>query len=1671
MKTRLMCLLLTLVMLLSIVSIPVSAEETEEIIITPTKSNCIEFSGWTGGSSLKRYDGKTTAPTGSGVAKFIVPEHLDGFTTLYYYVPKYASGYTNSICCAMTIEIADQYGEAKKYSLKITSGNGGEWVPIACTVFSKDETETVNMTGGGSGQNRLTDIKFSTNAPASYHILPDDFVTTGSWASQNYLEDVAYNNKILVSNSTSGGNAVVKASGVEPGEYNVYIHSVDFDYSTGNRKFCIKANGQKYFKAMDESGNIRYFGSHLVGTALENSIKDPDKATPYFGWEKMTYPSDKITVGEDGNLVFELVAVNTFARLDAIVLTKSDKFDLSTPVATGIAPTQRFPAEIPYQNNIAFPQAYTGKMSTVESTASLSNSHTTVSFKKGILANGNTMVQREVKSDNVVTVPYENGLGFMSLYADKATNYQSGGYYGQYYTSFRTEDNSALSINTQNVFRSGIPEWLIPKTLEQVDANTVRMTADGTYASIVATWTLSENDLEPKVTVTATAKKDGELSFGFFNDVQEVRKGKVGYVLNPYRWQERRLPDPGVALTETNSTTDHAQMTYKMNEAGQEITLGVAVDQSSIDLTVPVEGSEYEAGRWVHDMIGAELDKQWLEDKLPDGTYKKTYLDFSEENADFVINITGNDGGVLPAVFAPKISSIDSTFKAGETYTFSYRPLSVVSESGENRGWYDAYKHVAQDLRGVYDYRDNYYSSMTDAAFNLFNFLKDDEASGWDTNMVGHYNIEDSHWATNSNGLVYLQNYLLTEDDELLMNRTLPSMGSILTRSSSHIHNRFSIRNQSEGPLNKELEYTSIPMGNATFEGAYLLSRGQMPVYRKIAKNRFMNTTVESAGLGIKNTTDYYWYERANNSTDFPLTIENANKYLEERSFLSSSHVPDIESFINISYTPQFQAQLDAYEITGDEKYLEGAVEGARRFLPSLRITDIPESKDTMYVENTEHLVAQDKRSRSSAWSIADFRYRRGAVMEPTGSTIFENGAHYTEYTNRGYDEDYLNVRDLANDPYPAWVTARTGLGVEQFSTCLEGRNIAMSTWAGDVLRLGYLSGDQLMMDLARSSLVGRFSNYPGYYITTYTRLYGLENYPTDSFDITSLYFHHAPVFLSAVQDYLFSNAYVKSEGKVDFPNTRIQGYAWFNNRIYGHEAGVMYDEEDMWPWLKEGTITVSSKQIDWVAGRKQGRAAFVLTNAGDNDENITVTFNKDLLIADGALATVYDKDGNTSSATISDNKLNITVPKKGIVTIAVSGEGIHIPEYARIKFDETEQKDLGSTALGLMYEGRTYSQSYSSSGSSFDMVYNPNTGYDVKAYALSLAPDSYMGYIFVGARSTEQHKFVNENGYDSIGGGDGEEGIIKTTLKWHFEGEDEITTVEDSEFPYEFFIPVTDRSKKIVFNVETQYKNETRTLDKEYTIAPQEIALQAVNSKASFEPVVLSSALRTLSGTGTTLSEGEVMFGLINSTTVKSAFGDHDITEEDALKDCYLSGYVTVSDISATSDINESGYLLFDNVPIVQSKDDTSARRIAFSLDSNHMKALNSTNASDWADKDENSNYLGVKQGYMYVQSRTIYDFSNLYITNASNDNKLSITKDGNNYTISSNGAKCCFIVIADYDNLGKFTNVSVENAIISLNNSKSIALNDNQKMFVWESDVNRGTTLKPLFEVKTVK
>ncbi len=1601
-------------------------------------TNTEVFSGW-GSSSLKNYDGTKTY-NGNGIATWDIPETLSGMTDIYYYYPESPSnagkGYSD---CSVIFEMTDSDGNITTWNfggLKTPAG----WNKVRNADFTETKYKSITIKKGPGANARATAFRFvrNDNPYNSYLITSDNVTAYGSWSEVVSGFDDTIMDNIL--QSTDIEKPAKGSYDVPDGTYYMYVHSYDnLTYSTATRMFTIKINGTEYKKREqplegDTSSRTCYFGTHQypgtnTGTASDN--------VEVWEWEKAYMP---ITV-TGGKINFELYPKSTFARTDAILIT-SNPFITEDMIAGEAGCAVRFEAQSPYSDKIDYPKSYQQLHETVTNTATLTNNNTTVTFKLGELADGNISVQRQIKVGDVETVPYTDGIGFMVIRADSTTKKMPETYYPTFYTKYMA-DEEEITVNTNNVFRSGVPEWLIPTTLEQVDAKTVKMTATGDMADAVAIWTLEENDKEPKVQVSITVKSDGEYSFGFFNNTTEEKRGNIGYVLNPFRWQETRFPSQGALVSEAFSTTNHTQMTYKQNELGQEITLGVAVDEES------VSRDENGKRRWLHNE--AVMEKV-------DNNGESYTIDYSDLQSEFGLNTTGNNKGILPAVFSPLMGSEISTFSANDTYTFTYRPLSTVSTTGKNQGWYDCYSHVAKDLRGVYDYRDNYFASMTDTVFNLIDLIKDEDASGWSDEMLAHYNIEDTHWATTSNGLSYLQNYLLTEDKDFLMERALPSVAFLLTRDSTHINREYSYREQAEGPINKELKFSNISLGNSTFEGAYQLSRGQMPVFRNIAKQRAMNTGIESGGYALKNPSEGLWFDLANGNTSLNTAIEYADKYVNTRSFASVDNKVDEEAFINISYSPHFQSQLDVYEVTGDKKYLDGAIESARRFLPSLRVIDMPIDKNEMYSVDTDLLYNEFKLWNKGTWWWKDGEgYRRGATMKVVEDTT--NSSNYVKRVTTGVAEDAVKPD---TEEFPFWVASRVGLSLEQFSTCYQrNASIFMSTWAGDVLRLGYLSSDQLMMDLARSSLVGRFSSYPGYYIYTYDDTYGLKNYPTEGFDYTSLYFHHIPVLLSAVQDYLFSNAWVKSDGNVDFPSVRSQGYAWFNNRQYGAEAGTIYSEKNMWPWLKKGAITISgastydAQQIDWIAGRKDGRAAFVLTNAGDKDQTVTLTFDSDLLVADNTRATVYDKAGEITYKYVRNNKVEVTVPKKGILTVAVYGDGISAPAHSKVYFpneNDGNDIDMGTSALGLMYDGNTYKSSYD--GTSYK-GYSTETGYDVKAYALSLDNTAYMGYIFVGGRSADDR--VNA---ENIAVADGEKGIVKTTLTWHYEGEDTVTTVEDTKFPFEFLLPVYEPDKKIMFNVTTEFgSGEVKTLGREYTVAPNMVT-EAKHENSSFGPV--STAIITNVGSvAPTLTEGELKLCALDTKYNRTTTFGFDVWEDDALRNCYLNGYLIAKDDASTTDIVESGYILFDNVRIFQSKHLEDKQRLDFTVYGYQMKE------KPVAYYDANGKYLGPDQ--TKVSQQKYYDWSNLYITNSSEkDTDIKISRDGNILTLSCNGAKMATVIVATYDGT-RMTDIKMTDVIISINNSKVYEIADNQKLFVWQKTIYNPITMKPLFNAFT--
>src|SRR5690606_35190566 len=144
----------------------------------------------------------------------------------------------------------------------------------------------------------------------------------------------------------------------------------------------------------------------------------------------------------------------------------------------------------------------------------------------------------------------------------------------------------------------------------------------------------------------------------------------------------------------------------------------------------------------------------------------------------------------------------------------------------------------------------------------------------------------------------------------------------------------------------------------------------------------------------------------------------------------------------------------------------------------------------------------------------------------------------------------------------------------------------------------------ELLRDVARNAVVGRFTNYPGYYVRQHTVHHMKPDFPfTGPFDNTTIYYHHAPAQLGLVIDYLLAEHETRSGGRIAFPAAFEENFVWFRFRVYGHRPGRFYGDEDVWPWMPSGLVILDTHLVDWLAGRAGAGDRFYLSLANSSAE------------------------------------------------------------------------------------------------------------------------------------------------------------------------------------------------------------------------------------------------------------------------------------------------------------------------------------------------------------------------------------------------------------------------------------------------------------------------------------
>ena len=933
----------------------------------------------------------------------------------------------------------------------------------------------------------------------------------------------------------------------------------------------------------------------------------------------------------------------------------------------------------------------------------IENNKTKVVFYK-VPTSGGVVVQNEIYSkangEWIKTNNRDEQLGYLVMHADNAEIGESQNVFS--IKADYTYKGQSDTVMTSNPYSAGAGLWYIPDNFI-AEGNKVTLYFPATdYGTLTATWTLDDTNA-PKVSVDMTFAKDGYFSIGAFEG-DELDTDDVEYILAPFRYQYKRIPEDPELLSEMYLFTPMGTYTlYENNKyTNKAVTKGVTAEPSWIPI------------RWV---------------KAGDSLFGMT--------------VKGQNNMPQGGMFAPVLGNPDSKKTAGESYNLQYRVISSVSD------WFSTYDNVITNLFGVTDYRKNYTVSLNQAIFNTRDLMKDDQYGGWDPIDKAHYNIEGMNVTSTGNSMQALQDYLLTEDEDLLDRRTIPTLANTLSRKEIHF-NRTGIVGGGTYWAQKDMPDSigePIKGFNANVMGGmYEMTHGSIPFLHEYTLEKGQTEVTNSYGSIASFANDLSMYKYTGEQKYLDSAIQKADKYLAEQVWIEDTTLPDWVKFIYISYYPNLASLIDIYEVTKDKKYLDAAEYVAQWMSTGLWVPGVDGTRktDPFWVNDVNEIVGPNPSyyNPQSNWQ-GNVNYRVGgnSVEEATESNkIIENLHKQVE----------------------GWVAARTGLGIEQASTFKGGKHIIMQSFVGDFLKLAGYTNNDYYAKIARNSMLGRFSTYAGYYRSDFMTYDQETDYARFGPDETGMYWHHIPPFLAMMEEFLITQAFAWSNTNIEFPSLRQQGYAYFNSNQYGHESGKFYDEDDMWLWIDEGIINPDSIQVDWIAAKKDGVLGIALMNEEHADLTTTVTLGDK--VPGGAsysgTATLYDENGKVGTVEVVNGKFTVTLPKQGLMAVKMNIPGVKKPSYANIKYSVTEA-EVGAT------------------------VSEHTNG---RAYTLQMSGDNYYAYVY-----------VSDMGYDTMEtfkattGKPGGEADVKSLTMTYSIGDGQKQTVTTSQYPFEFLIKVDD--------------------------------------------------------------------------------------------------------------------------------------------------------------------------------------------------------------------------------------------------------------------------------------
>ncbi|NQU44391.1 hypothetical protein HQ520_13965 [bacterium] len=595
-------------------------------------------------------------------------------------------------------------------------------------------------------------------------------------------------------------------------------------------------------------------------------------------------------------------------------------------------------------------------------------------------------------------------------------------------------------------------------------------------------------------------------------------------------------------------------------------------------------------------------------------------------NATYGFALKNHHEQVQPCLFQPVLGLETSKRKKGETIEVAWNVLAWAS------GWEDAFEYASDHLFQVKDTREPWSCSLSDAVLNMFDLMADEDAGGWDPNLRGRWNIESQATVSHTAPLMELSVALLTRDEAFYEKYALPSIEYTLSRPFTHFSKGMQ---EEESWLRASMLDMTVPsqfFDSAYWQGAHEMLGHANPWAAGYARS-------ETAVTGVTNSAKEWARLLAQYRLDptpelLAKVRESADAFIAKEIY----GVKDgdfIDHFYNLVFAPYWFDLVDLYEVTHDEKYLKAAEAGA--FLTMTGQFSIPAAPEG---EVTIHKGFYENFKDQKAWSP----WFKGEERFSLGWPITKENA-------------------LPEKTVPAWVVSRVGYSFEGPGTYQGGgeegkgvKNIQLSCWAPDLLRVGYHTGRDIYTTYARNTTVGRWANWPGYYISRFTDITQDPRYPYQGPDVTSFYFHQIPAHTAYAMEYLVAEAETRSDYKIRFPYVRQQGYVWMTNRIYGQPGGEIFGDGPIVPRVSRG-VRADSKMINVLLARSEKNIWVILTN--DAHHNVKTQINIDPTdwsvqgLQPSGKIRVLDAEGKMLRSLKIGGPIQVEVPALGLTALS----------------------------------------------------------------------------------------------------------------------------------------------------------------------------------------------------------------------------------------------------------------------------------------------------------------------------------------------------------------------------------------------------------------------------------